>query len=84
MLQNPVRAGLCAQPHNWRWSSYRACAGLEPPRPFLALERALSFFGPDPMGARRTFCHFVDNNDDACALEWGQAPGLSPAVAAPG
>ena len=30
VLLNPVRAGLCGHPQQWRWSSYRACAGLEP------------------------------------------------------
>jgi putative transposase len=29
---NPVAAGLCSAPKNWRWSSYRANAGYcEPP-----------------------------------------------------
>jgi hypothetical protein len=27
---NPVRAGTTRKPHTWRWSSYRAHAGLEP------------------------------------------------------
>lgn len=76
VLRNPVRAGLCAQPCNWRWSSYRACAALEPARPFLALERALSFFGPDPVAAREAFCRFVDD-DDACSRV-GTVPGTVP------
>ncbi|MGH7540952.1 MAG: transposase [Gemmatimonadota bacterium] len=41
---NPVRAGLCAEPVQWRWSSYRATLGLEPPG-FLALGRLLALFG---------------------------------------
>ena len=59
VLLNPVRAGLCAQPANWRWSSYRSCAGLEPPRPFLAVERVLSIFGSDEDAARAAFRSFV-------------------------
>jgi REP element-mobilizing transposase RayT len=47
---NPVRARLCSTPVSWRWSSYRATIGLEPPG-FLAVERLLSFFGA-PASAR--------------------------------
>jgi putative transposase len=32
---NPVRAGLCAEPSDWPWSSYRACAGIDPAPPLL-------------------------------------------------
>jgi REP element-mobilizing transposase RayT len=37
VVLNPVRAGICSHPVEWRWSSYRALAGLERPQPFLAL-----------------------------------------------
>ena len=59
VLLNPVRAGLCEQPNHWRWSSYRSCAGLEPPRRFLAVERLLSLFGNDEDAARAAFRSFV-------------------------
>ena len=32
---NPVQAGLCAMPEDWRWSSYAATAGLTSGRRFL-------------------------------------------------
>src|SRR5205807_2200136 len=32
---NPVRAGLCADPAHWPWTSYRATAGTEPAPRFL-------------------------------------------------
>jgi putative transposase len=35
VVLNPVRAGLCAHPAEWRWSSYRAAAGLAPRPRFL-------------------------------------------------
>jgi len=44
-VRNPVESGLCAQPDEWPWSSYRACAGLEPAPLFLDLPHVLSFFG---------------------------------------
>jgi REP-associated tyrosine transposase len=37
VVLNPVRAGICERPEQWRWSSYRACAGLELAPPFLAV-----------------------------------------------
>jgi len=41
---NPVRAGLVAHPADWRWTSYRATAGLEPAPPYLTTARVLGFF----------------------------------------
>jgi putative transposase len=37
IVLNPVRAGMCALPHQWSWSSYRATAGLDPTPGFLDL-----------------------------------------------
>jgi putative transposase len=45
VVHNPVRAGLCATPEHWRWSSHRACAGLDEPPPFLAVDSVLGLFG---------------------------------------
>jgi REP element-mobilizing transposase RayT len=47
-VRNPVESGLCAQPDEWPWSSYRACAGLESPPSFLDLAAVLSHFGEEP------------------------------------
>lgn len=80
VLLNPVRAGLCSRPGQWRWSSYRACAGLEPARSFLDLERALSLFGADEVRARAAFCSFVEDGI-AGARGRGQSRGLSPTSA---
>jgi putative transposase len=41
---NPVQAGLCAMPEDWRWSSYAATAGLVASQPFLT-SRVVSWFG---------------------------------------
>jgi putative transposase len=38
---NPVEASLCASAADWRWSGYRALAGLEEPRRFHDAYRAL-------------------------------------------
>jgi REP-associated tyrosine transposase len=55
ILLNPVRAGLCAAPEDWRWSSYRATADLELPPDFLALSDLLAIFGTTPATARTAF-----------------------------
>ncbi|MGY4707037.1 REP-associated tyrosine transposase [Candidatus Bipolaricaulota sp. J31] len=59
IVLNPVRAGLVRYPGRWRWSSYRATAGLEEPPTFLEVERLLSQFDPDPERARRKYRRFV-------------------------
>ncbi len=41
---NPVRAGLCAAPEEWPWSSHAATAGLASPQPFLT-SRVVGWFG---------------------------------------
>ena len=56
---NPVRAGLCVNPAHWRWSSYRAVAGLGPAPPFLAAGIVLEHFGRPPSKARLAFRRFV-------------------------
>ena len=55
ILLNPVRAGICEKPENWRWSSYRAIADLDLPPEFLALTDVLSIFGTTPTTARAAF-----------------------------
>ena len=50
VVLNPVRAKACASPEEWRWSSYRATAGLEPAPSFLDVDWILAQFG---QGRRR-------------------------------
>jgi len=38
IANNPVDAGLCVRPEDWRWSSYRATAGLEHYPPWLRVD----------------------------------------------
>lgn len=63
LARNPVDAGLCRQPHEWLWGSYRALAGFESsvvPR-FLRLNRVLELFGRTPQSARHRFRAFVND-----------------------
>ncbi len=59
VVQNPVRAGVCAACEDWTWSSYRATIGLAPPEPFLAVTDVLGFVAPgakDPIDRFRDYC----------------------------
>lgn len=56
---NPVRAGICAQPDEWRWSSYRACAGTGPAEPFLSVNALLGQFGETERAAQDSYRRFV-------------------------
>jgi putative transposase len=47
IARNPVKAGLCANPVDWRWSSYRGCIDLEKPFPFVAAAPLRAYFGAD-------------------------------------
>jgi putative transposase len=59
VVLNPVRAGLCAHPEEWPWSSYRATAGLEARPGFLADGELLRRFAPSLPEARRRYVAFV-------------------------
>jgi REP element-mobilizing transposase RayT len=53
VVRNPVRAGLCRDPADWPWSSYRATAGLDPVPPFLDETLISAACGGDAMWRRR-------------------------------
>jgi putative transposase len=75
IVLNPIRAGICAAPEDWRWSSYRACIGLEFALPFLEADDLLRCFGASPAAAQTAFREFVnDGVEDARA---GTRPGAA-------
>jgi putative transposase len=53
IARNPVRAKLVDDPSQWRWSSYRATAGLCPNPGFLLNEPILRQFGEGDDASRR-------------------------------
>ena len=59
VARNPIRAGLCADPGAWRWSSYRALVGLEPPPFLLDVQGALSIFDLGGRSAAAAFAATV-------------------------
>jgi REP element-mobilizing transposase RayT len=58
---NPVRAGLCTHPADWRWSSYAAAIGWVLPTPFIDNESVLQLFARDPDIARPRFRGLVED-----------------------
>jgi REP element-mobilizing transposase RayT len=59
IVRNPVEARLCRRPEDWRWSSYRATAGLAHRPAFLTTGPLLELLDPRPPVARalyRTLC----------------------------
>jgi putative transposase len=58
IAMNPVGAGLCLRPADWKFSSYATLIGRRPPG-FLELESILRLFANDPEEARRRIEEFV-------------------------
>ena len=52
VARNPVRAGLCSQPGDWRWGSYRAILDLEGAFSFLDVGGVLRLLDDRPAMAR--------------------------------
>jgi len=63
IVRNPVRAGLCAAPESWLWSSHAATAGLRSCPPFLTVGTVRGWFGGGPEGASR-YRAYVDEGVD--------------------
>jgi putative transposase len=58
VVLNPVRAGLARSAGDWRWSNYRATAGLAPNPRWLEVDWTRSQFGSD-LQARHAYQEFV-------------------------
>jgi putative transposase len=61
VARNPVEAGLCSSPVDWRWNSYRGCVELEPGFDFVTNEPIYEYFGVDRASAIRAIRNFVEN-----------------------
>jgi REP element-mobilizing transposase RayT len=57
---NPVRAGLCRHPLDWRWSSYAGTTGWRAPKPFIDLPAVLRLFADDAKLAMKRLRDFVE------------------------
>jgi putative transposase len=59
VVLNPVRAKMVERPEQYKWSSYRATAGLEKLPECLDLDAALSLFGSERGPAQKAYRDFV-------------------------
>ncbi len=65
---NPVRAGLCRDPAEWPWSSYRATAGMTRPPTWLTVSGIARWFGAGDVGIR-AYREFVAGGQDVVEPE---------------
>jgi len=61
---NPVRAGMCARPSDWRWGSFAAAVGVAPPPSFASADTLLEHFGADRRRAISRLRRFVEVDVD--------------------
>ena len=64
IAHNPVEAGVCERPEDWRWSGCRATLGLAHPRPFHAVHALLELYGRTPRLARTAYRDHLDSTPD--------------------
>jgi REP element-mobilizing transposase RayT len=63
VVLNPVAAGICDHPRRWRWSSYRATAGLDGGPSWLAVDELLEHFRRfAPTQPRVGYIRFVEKS----------------------
>ena len=60
VLRNPVTAGLCEKPQDWKWSSYRGSAAYDTPFPFVRDELLLGSFHENRTRAVQLFRRFIE------------------------
>ena len=59
VVLNPVRANAVNSPEDWKWSSYRATAGIEKPHECLVVEWVLGQFDKNRQEAEKRYREFV-------------------------
>jgi putative transposase len=62
IAQNPVRAGLCDNPADWLWSSYRGTAGIDGRFAFVSHDSIREYFGGSTEEALRLLRNFVETS----------------------
>lgn len=61
---NPVRAGLCGSPSEWRWSGHPAIAGEVPAPPWHDAQEARAAFASPSRSGARSYREFVADAPD--------------------
>lgn len=73
VVLNPVRAKMVDRPEAYRWSSYRATAGLEPAPDWLDCDAALALFASSPQRPEISYREFVLNKITNTERIWDRA-----------
>jgi putative transposase len=73
VVLNPLRAKIVARPEEYRWSSYRATAGLEAAPDWLDLAAVYGHFDPDRTAAQARYTDYVVARVDSQERLWDQA-----------
>ena len=60
IFMNPVAAGLCREPADWYWSSYRGTAGYDEGFPFVDPSTHRAYFGPQAARSIELLRAFVE------------------------
>jgi REP-associated tyrosine transposase len=76
VVLNPVRGKVVKIPDRWRWSSYRAMAGIEKPHPCLTPDWVLGQFGLKKRAAEKRYRAFVMDGIGGPGI-WGEVKGQS-------
>jgi putative transposase len=63
IVTNPVKAGLCAHPSEWPWTSHRATLGIADPPGCLSLVALLLYFGDTPENAVAAYIDFIEASE---------------------
>ena len=73
---NPVRAGVCAHPAEWRWTTHRELAGLEPPR-LVKADGLLRMLGNDDIArGREAYVRMIDDDLERLRATPASASGI--------
>jgi putative transposase len=75
VVLNPVRAQMVTQPRAWRWSSYRATAGVEEVPPWLTVDWILGQFAQTRGRAQGEYAQFVAEGHRQEPKPWEQVQG---------
>ena len=69
---NPVRAQMVSRPEDYRWSSYRATAGLDAAPGWLDIPSVLALFDTASPTAQNQYQEFVLSGAGLCTPLWDQ------------
>ena len=72
VVLNPVRAKMAELPEQYKWSSYRATAGLETAEPWLDVSSVHALFDADPAAAQAIYQEFVTAKVTSSERLWDQ------------